>query len=279
MVPARNRSFSGRARKSFFPFLSLLFVLAASPAAVRGASLEPAIRDSHFIFAGTVERPAASNVSLLPSSDRTAIVRVRAVVDQPDVFPGLRDAEVTVQAADARDLTEGATGIFFSTSLMYGEHLAVSEVYRIATRLESESSDLDAVSREVSRVRALEADEDLAARLSRAEAVVYGKVEKVLPLERREGDREDFGEHAASWALATIGVEKALKGREGSAVYFAQDTDFFWATTPKLAMGEEGIFLLQPYRGRDLPEGSYVVVDALDVQPPGELERIVGLLR
>jgi hypothetical protein len=49
--------------------------------------------------------------------------------------------------------------------------------------------------------------------------------------------------------------------------------------TPKLSRGEDGIFLLQPYRGRDLPDGAYVLFDPLDVQPRTELERVRGLLR
>jgi hypothetical protein len=106
--------------------------------------------------------------------------------------------------------------------------------------------------------------------------VVTGVVADVRPMRPPEEDR---GEHAASWVLAVLDVDTALKGEPAKALYFAQDTDNFWRKTPKLAAGEKGIFLLQPYEGRDLPAGSYVVIDAQDVQPMTELERVRGLLR
>ncbi|HXU31868.1 MAG TPA: hypothetical protein VN851_14950 [Thermoanaerobaculia bacterium] len=254
-----------------------LCLLAALPVAAADTGLEPAIRNSHFIFTGTFERLGASNLSLLPASDVTAIVRVREVADQPGTFGEMRDAQVTVQLADSSGAVEGGQAIFFTTSLMWGEHLGLSEIQRLPSRSpETEASDLEQVRREVGRVRSLEADEDLSARLTRAAVVVFGRVGDVRETERSE---EDFGEHAASWALAKLEIEGTLKGRETHGVYFAQDTDFFWGSTPKLSAGEDGIFLLQPYRGRDLPKGSYVLVNALDVQPRSELERVRGLLR
>ncbi len=255
-----------------------LLLCAPRPAAAADASLEPAIRDSHFIFAGTFERLGASNLSLLPAAPDTAIVRVREVIDQPETFGEMRATQVTVRLAELSGVVEGGRAIFFTTSLMWGEHLGLGEASRLTVRSpETEAADIDQVLREVTRVRSLEADEDLVARLARAEVVVAARVGDVRPAPERRS--EDFGEHAASWALATLEVETTLKGRSATEVYFAQDTDFYWGTTPKLARGEEGILLLQPYRGRDLPAGSYVVVDALDVQPRVELDRVRGLLR
>lgn len=256
---------------------ALLVLTAAFPASAADTGLETAIRGSHFIFAGTFERLGASNLSLLPASDLTAIVRVRQVVDQPETFGEMRDAEVTVQLADPAGAVAGGPAIFFTTSLMWGEHVGLAEIQRLPSRSpETEAADLDEVRREVDRVRSLEADEDLSERLRRAAVVLVGRVGDIREAEREE---EDFGEHAASWALAQLEVEGTLKGREARVVYFAQDADFFWGSAPKLRAGEDGIFLLQPYRGRDLPKGSYVVVSAIDVQSRSELDRVRGLLR
>src|SRR5262245_63203731 len=90
-------------------------LLAARPAAARDTGLEPAIRDSHFIFSGTFERFGASNLSLLPASESTAIVRVREVIDQPETFGSTRDIEVTVKLSDAAGAVEGGQAIFFTT--------------------------------------------------------------------------------------------------------------------------------------------------------------------
>ena len=258
--------------------LALLFLLGAHAASAADAALESAIRNSHFVFAGTFERIGASNLSLLPASDATAIVRVREVIDQPAIFSDLGDARVTVRLADPAGATEGGQAIFFSTGLMWGEHLAVEENLRLVSRTpEAEAAEIEQVQREVARVRALEADEELSARLAQTAVVVLGRIGDVRP--RTEGREEDFGEHAAAWAKATIEVETTLKGRAASAVHFAQDTDHYWRNSPKLAPGQEGIFLLQLYEGRDLPAGSYIVLHALDVQPRTELERVRGLLR
>src|SRR6185503_14146107 len=146
----------------------------------------------------------------LPASEETAIVRVREVVDQPETFGTTRDIEVTVKLADASGAVEGEQAIFFTTSLMFGEHLGLAEILRLPSRSpETEASDLEQVRKEVERVRSLEADEDLSARLSRAAVVVFGRVGDVRKTERSE---EDYGEHAASWALAKLEIEETLKG-------------------------------------------------------------------
>ncbi len=258
--------------------LTPLFLFAVAPAAAADANLETAIRTSHFLFAGTFERLGASNLSLLPASEETAIVWVREVIDQPETFGPMRGEQVTVRLADPSGAVEGGQAIFLTTSLLWGEHVGLAEVLRLTPRSpEAEATDLEDVRREVGRVRALEADEELSARLAQAVAVVSARVGDLRPeAERREAD---FGEHAASWVKATLDIDATLKGQSTAEVYFADDRDFFWGTTPKLVRGETGIFLLQPYRGRDLPAGSYVLLDALDVQATTELERVRGLLR
>ena len=255
---------------------ALLFAFAA-PAPAADLGLEPSIRGANVLFAGTFERLGASNLSLLPASDATAIVRVREVIEQPAMFNDLRDASVTVRLADLSGVVEGGQAIFLTIGSMWGENLGVQEILRLPSRSpETEAADLLRVRGEVARVRSLEADEELSARLESAEMVIFGRVGEVREIER---GREDFGEHAASWSFAPLQIEQTLKGREAGGVYFARDTDFFWGASPKLGPGQDGIFLLQPYPGRDLPRGSYVVVDALDVQPRTELERVRGLLR
>ena len=235
-----------------------------------GASLEPAIRDSGFIFAGTFERPGGSNLARIPGSGQTALVRVREVIEQPAVFQPLGGLLVTVMLADSSGVVEGGQAVFFATGYLYGENLAVSEVARLSERF-----DLDTVRKLVTQVRQAEADEALAGRLASAASVVSGVVREVRPMPPGE-ERE---EHSASWVLATLEVDTALKGRPAMEVYFAADTDNFWRNTPKLAPGEKGIFLLQPSRDRDLPAGSSVVIHSQDVQPLTELERVRGLLR
>lgn len=256
---------------------ALLLLLGAGwPAAAVDASLEQTIRSARFIFAGTFETLGASNLSLLPPSAQTALVRVRDVIDQPAGFGPVRGALVTVQLVDTAGAAEGGQAIFFSNGILYGENLAVAELARNPDRPGvPEGADVDQLRKDVAAVRQKEADEALAARLASAAAVVSGRVGEIRPMRRSETS----GEHSASWAAATLAVETTLKGRPTAAVYFAQDADEFWAGSPKLTPGQEGIFLLQPPVDGDVPADAYVVVNPLDVLTQDQLDRVRGLLR
>jgi hypothetical protein len=252
-----------------------LALLGGGRAAAVDAGLEQSIRSSRFIFAGTFETLGASNLSLLPASDLTALVRVRVVVDQPPAFGPVGGALVTVQLASSAGAVEGGQAIFFTNGMLYGENLAVSEVARNPDPPGvPESTLLDSLRQDVLTVRQLEADEALSARLATAVAVVSGRVGETRPAERNE----DSGEHGASWIFATLSVDATLKGRLVAGVYFAEDADEFWAASPKLTPGQAGIFLLQPPVDGDVPAGSYVVVNSLDVLTPDQLDRVRGLL-
>ena len=269
------------------PLLALLLALplaladAGRAVAVAGPDprLAATIRAAHFIFAGTFEKLGASNLSLLPASGDTALVRVREIVDPPAVLGPTRGTLVTVILAQSAGAEEGGQAIFFANGALSGEHLAFSEVTRLPGRTGvPESADLQALRKQVRAVREQVADEALAARLASAALVVTGRVTEVRPAEIREG--ADEREHAADWWVATIAVASTEKGRPGrtATVYFAAAADPFWAAAPKLSAGEEGTFLLQPYPGVDLPAGATLLVSPSDVQPRAQLDRVHRLL-
>jgi hypothetical protein len=250
-------------------------LLGGNRAAAVDAGLEQSIRSSRFIFAGTFETLGASNLSLLPASDQTALVRVREVIDQPPPFGPVGGALVTVQLASSTGAVGGGQAIFFTNGMLYGENLALSEVSRNPDPPGvPESTVIDSLRKDVQTVRQLEADEALAARLATAIAVVSGRVGETRPV----GQSEESGEHAAAWSFATLAIDATLKGRPAAGVYFAADADEFWAQAPKLAPGQAGIFLLQPPVDGDVPADSYVVVNPLDVLTTDQLDRVRGLL-
>jgi len=257
-----------------------LALLGEGRAAAADARLEQTVRNARFIFAGTIEKLGASNLSLLPASEQTALVRVREVIDQPRAFGPTRGTLVTVQLAGPA--MEGSQAIFFTNGMLYGEHLAVSEVGR--DPIQPGVAEAPAVSRlrqDVAEVRRHEADEALAARLASAVAVVSGRIgtlREVQPADDEERG-EERGEHAASWVYATLTVDATLKGKPVAGVYFAADADHFWALAPKLAPGQEGIFLLQRPVDGDVAAGGYVVVNPLDVLTKDQLARVRGLLK
>ncbi len=258
-----------------------LALLGEGRAAAVDGRLEQTIRNARFIFAGTIEKLGASNLSLLPASEQTALVRVREVIDQPRVFGPTRGTLVTVELASPA--MEGSQAIFFTNGMLYGEHLAVSEVGRDS--IQPGVAEAPAVSRlrqDIAVVRRREADEALSVRLASAVAVVSGRIgtlREVQPADDEERGEEARGEHAASWVYATLTVDATLKGKPAAGVYFAADADHFWAAAPKLAPGQEGIFLLQRPVDGDVPAGAYIVVNPLDVLTQDQLARVRGLLK
>jgi len=257
-----------------------LALLGEGRAAAADAHLEQTIRSSRFIFAGTFETLGASNLSLLPASEQTALVRVREVIDQPPVFGHIRGALVTVQLASPAGAVEGGQAIFFTNGMLYGEHLAVSEVGRDPGQSGvAEAAAVSQVRRDVAEVRRHEADEALSVRLASAVAVVSGRIGVTRSMREAERGEEARGEHSASWVYATLTVDATLKGKPAAGVYFAEDADSFWAMAPKLASGQEGIFLLQRPVDGDVPAGAYIVVNPLDVLTKDQLARVRGLLK
>ena len=264
-------------KKATLAALAALFLILVSEgrAAAVDVNLEQAIRNSRFIFAGTFETLSASNLSLLAPSEQTALVRVRTVVEQPPVFGPVQGALVTVQLESTAGAVEGGQAVFFTNGMLYGEHLAVSEVARIPDQPGiPESAILDPLRSDVTAVRQMEADEALSARLASAVAVVSGRVGETRTL----GRSDEAGEHSATWIFAGLAVDSTLKGRPAAGVYFAEDADEFWAESPKLTPGQQGIFLLQHPVDGDVPPDALVVVNALDVLSIDQLDRVRGLL-
>lgn len=76
--------------------------------------------------------------------------------------------------------------------------------------------------------------------------MIFGRVASIEPV----ANNGPISEHDPVWKRATIEVFEALKGTAspGSkiSVYFASSTDVAWFGAPKLVVGEQGVWLLQP---------------------------------
>ncbi|MDP9120943.1 MAG: hypothetical protein M3O15_06160, partial [Acidobacteriota bacterium] len=105
---------------------------AALPASPAPPGLEATIREASFIFHGSIEELGASNLSLLPASGETAIVRVEEVIDQPSTMDRAGGLLVTVVLADPASVRTRGRSVFFTNAWMLGEHVAVREVGHIA---------------------------------------------------------------------------------------------------------------------------------------------------
>jgi hypothetical protein len=87
---------------------------------------------------------------------------------------------------------------------------------------------------------------DLKARAATAAQVIFGRVASIQPV----ANKGPISEHDPVWKVATIEVYEALKGNAAPNskidVYFASSTDVAWFAAPKLVVGEQGVWLLQP---------------------------------
>src|SRR6266849_2593173 len=98
-----------------------VFPLAGQPVAAGSA----AIRAAGFIFRGTVQKTHASNVSALPASARTIVVRVDENLKATPEIASVLGKEVTVEMRRTLNLKEGQQAVFYNSSWLYGETLAV----------------------------------------------------------------------------------------------------------------------------------------------------------
>jgi hypothetical protein len=252
---------------------SIIVVVASFFALCSGASAQPdlteLVRESNVIVGATVVRLRASNVSGVPASDHTMIVKVGRVYEAPRSIAGLAGTEMTVLVNDPSALRVGDQFVLFARTWLAGDHVAVQEVGRLPG---AGAADL---SNRISAARRAAADQDLRARLTAADVVVRGRVTAVrpAPLDPARG----VSEHDPFWQEAVIRVSAVLKGDpslQEVVVLFPGSRDIAWVNTPRFRVGQEGIWIL----GKDARANGFTALDPLDFQAASELTRVRRLL-
>jgi hypothetical protein len=255
----------------------LLFALAATVPALaaplntdQAALVDRLAPDARIVFLGRVEKVHASNLKALAPTPATVLVHVDEVIDVPASLAGIRGQAVVVQLAQPESMRQDEQAIFFSTGLLYGEHLAVREIGRLPP-----SVDIDSIKKELQAVRDRAFRAALAARVSSAALIFTGKVARVN--KPKEPPRR--GEHDLDLARAAVQVTAALKGSAKGTVTitFTPSGDEAWLRSPKLTVGEEAVFLTHAEPQLKLPPGNYVL-DPLDVQPLEQAATIKALV-
>jgi hypothetical protein len=252
------------------------------------AQLEDLVRQSRFIFKGTVEKLGAATMSAAQANDRTAVVKVNEIIHAPRILGDLTGKEITVQLAEPGTVKERQQAVFFTNPWLYGESVAVQEVGRQEISGRASAAASDRLRRRVSGFIERQPDEGLQQHLAEVDAVVVGTVYNNKPL-ARPGSLS-VSEHDPEWWEATISVESMEKGKiSGTSVtvLFANSMDVAWFQAPKLRLGQEGIWLLHlrqastsDIEAPDLPVPSaYLVIHPLDAHGKGEAERVRKLLR
>jgi hypothetical protein len=238
---------------------------------VSTGEIDDLTRQSSFVFSGTVQEAAASNVPLVEPTDSTLLVRIDRGLRTNPALGDVRGRLVTVETATPDELTPGTQAVFFADSLVHGDELAVRE------RAHIDAGRADEVAGAVARLP----DVHLMDRLRDAAAVVHAQVTSTasvpgLPLERR----------APWWAEATLDILETLKGDPtGKRLFFPTSNSHHWYLAPRLTLGQRGVFLLHvdDPNARDWLDdpalaGAVTALDPADDQPDSELGHVKSLL-
>jgi hypothetical protein len=229
------------------------------------------VRESRFIFTGTIEQEGFSSLSFVPAAPTTSVVRVERIHHTTPALHNHNGQHVTVVAAQDSMPLPDKRRVFFTNPFLYGESIAVREVGNIKV-----PEDLDALHAMIRDVAEESRVEKLREHLAAAQAVVEGRVMSV----HRAHD-VPVSEHDPLWSVATIRVTRSLKGDlEGEVhVRFPSSRDVKWYGVPKLKEGDEGTFILHR-DGLEVGEAKLAIIDPEDLlrTESDEAHRIVDLL-
>lgn len=273
-----------------------------------------------FIFRGRVKKLKASTMPNVPVTPQTIVVTVNEILRAPDALSYYTGADITVQLGSRETIAKGDEAVFYTNSWMVGESLAVQSVGHVAAATESAKPRASRATKRSTRAfpadadAAQQAESGLRKQLEKADMVVTGKVTSVrvvdAPSPPSRGTKrgvpsspEEFqpvSEHSPVWQEAVIDVAGVEKGDRQTprriVVRFPDSTDVRWHESPKLHLGQEGVFLLRregqptpenPTRTRTLAPAAkkktaadhYTALDPAAVQPIQKIDAIRTLIK
>ena len=236
-------------------------------------NLDQLIRQSTFIFVGTVEKLNATTMKSVKASEATAVVRLDKLIEAPGAPPDLAGKSITVQVRQPSSLRVGQQATFFTKGWLLGNSMAVIEMgHSLEPQVQSVQEQVGAVHQQM-------ADEKLQSEISTAVAIVSGTVRAVHPAKIQHMPSE----HDPDWYEAEIAVAATLKGKIGRDIVtllFPHSDDVMWHNSPKFKEGEQGIWLLHRNQVR-LPgvEDQYTTLRPLDFQLQNQMERVQRLVK
>ncbi len=238
--------------------------------------IDELVRQSTFIFRGTVLKLNATTMSVVPATDSTVVVKVEELYYANDPDRSFLGKNITVQLVARNSVRENQQAIFFTQGRLYGDSLAVVELGHIDLDRQAVASQLgDRVYDEAKK----KPDALLQSRLNSAELVVVGESIEAMPA--RNMPRRPISEHDPQWWEARFRIESVEKGSTNQStivVYYPTSIDLVWRGSPRLKRGQQGILLLHAREGKWLPDGALTALHPLDLQPRFKLQQIQKLL-
>jgi hypothetical protein len=226
------------------------------------AAIERLVRESRFVFTGTIEREASSSLSFVPSGPETSVVRVERVHQATPALHNQAGQRVTVVAAQGSTAAPDKRRVFFTNPFLYGETIAVREVGNMEA-----PEDLDALNALIAGVAEEDRVQEHREHRASAHAVVHGRVMGV-----QSAHDIPVSEHDPLWMVAAVRVTRSVKGDlEGEIhVRFPGSRDIMWYGVPKLKEGDEGTFILHR-DGLAVGKATLAIIHPDDFLP-GEIE-------
>jgi len=233
-------------------------------------SISELVRDSTFIFSGTVLELRAPSGPIVMPNEQLITVRLDQSMRVDPVLGDLRGETIIVAVSSTEQLEAGQQAVFFANSAVHGHRIAVREVAHV------DVGQADLVATAIAQLP----QRHLLDRLQDAIVVVDATITKIDP------PGFTFDQHDGLWATAHMQIRATLKGTAPSppVLYFATAEWPPFDRMPRLRHRQRGIFILHVppvdtiTEGGTLPVGSLVAADAADFQEPSETARIKRLL-
>ena len=254
--------------------LSLAFLILLISLAEGQSNLEDWMRQSSFVFQGTVLKTKATTMDIVPAAEDTYVVRLDEPLKTPNQLGDLKGKELTLRVKQPDTLKEGQTMIIFARGWLLGDGIALEGVGYLP---EKSFADMQ---KEIQQVEQSMTDQNLEKRISDADLVVAGKVTKIERLNETKMGR--ISEHDPQWEEAIIKIDSVLKGDKALKTVtfrFPGNTDIAFVGVPKFKVDDQGIWILHATKEAKGERAYYTALDPLDFQPMSEIDRVRGLIQ
>jgi hypothetical protein len=194
--------------------------------------------------AGKVTRVNASLDPLQPASSQTVVITVSQMYSGAEITGDQKGRMVTVVlSSGARPLKIGTEALFFGNPRFIGKSLTIASEGELV-------SGAGAASADVGLGVQTQRDQPLRERVAAASTIFRGRVESeraVAAATAQPGaPAQPPSEHDPEWHIASVRVVTSLQGgAQGDVVnvLFPASRDIVWFNAPKLAVGQEAIFI------------------------------------
>lgn len=270
--------------KKLFRLLILVAMALVSCCGMAQSPKLEALRNSDFVFVGTITQLGAKSFTEVPDSAKNAVVQVDSVIEKPAAATLSEGDSVTVHLRDVDNSELGARAVFYAKDWIYGKGIAVVEVsHEIITKTKSQNAFLESTRATVAQMRQEVNEADLRARINAASAVVAGEVLAVQPAPKAL--HPITSEHNAFWQDAVVRLTDIVKSGVDAktiVVRFPDSRDVAWYNAPKLRPDQRAVFLLKKDEVSGLPAANvngasiptYTALSPLDVLPEEQLKRV-----